>query len=101
MKLPGRYANARHILVGSKTQAQSILDEISNSRNKLRTFKKMAKLYSSCTSAEKKGDLGDFHEKQMVPLFSKQVWSQDLNQCDCFIKTQFGYHLIWVHSRDE
>ncbi len=101
MKRPGRYASARHILVGNKADAQKILDEITSSKNKFRTFKKMAKLYSTCSSAAEKGDLGEFHEKQMVPEFSKQVWKQELNQCDCFIKSRFGYHLIWVHSRDE
>jgi hypothetical protein len=37
----------------------------------------------------------------MDPAFSKQVWEQELEQCDCFIKTKFGYHLIWVHRRDD
>lgn len=101
MRRPGRYAHARHILVGSKSQAQAILNEITNAKKPLKIFKKMARDYSSCSSAEKKGDLGEFHEKQMAAEFSEQVWSQDLEQCDCFIKTRFGFHLIWVHSRDE
>ncbi|MBT4066854.1 MAG: peptidylprolyl isomerase, partial [Euryarchaeota archaeon] len=42
-----------------------------------------------------------FHEKQMAEEFSKQVWAQEIGQCDCFIKSRFGFHLIWVHTRDE
>jgi parvulin-like peptidyl-prolyl isomerase len=37
----------------------------------------------------------------MVPDFSKKVWEQDLKAIDGFIKTGFGYHIIWVHERDE
>ena len=101
MRVPGRYAHARHILVGSKSQAQAILDEITSARKPLKVFKKMARDYSTCTTSEQKGDLGEFHEKQMVPEFSEQVWKQELESCDCFIKSRFGFHLIWVHSRDE
>ena len=99
--IEGRYAHARHILVGSKAQAQDILNEITSARNPFRKFKKLAKLYSTCDSSAQKGDLGRFHEKQMVEEFSKQVWIQDLETCDCFIKTRFGYHFICVHSRDD
>ena len=101
MRRPGRYAHARHILVGSKAEAQTILQKIMDSKKPLKMFKKMARDYSKCPTSEKKGDLGEFHERQMDPAFSKQVWAQDLEQCDCFIKTRFGFHLIWVHSRDD
>ena len=61
MRIPGRYAHARHILVGSKSQAQAILDEIVKAKKPLKVFKKLARDYSTCTSAERKGDLGEFH----------------------------------------
>ena len=32
MRVPGRYAHARHILVGSRAEAQAILNEITNAR---------------------------------------------------------------------
>jgi parvulin-like peptidyl-prolyl isomerase len=101
MRPPGRYAHARHILVGSKSQAQAILDEIIKAKKPLKVFKKMARDYSKCSTSAQKGDLGEFHEKQMVPEFSKQVWAQEIEKCDCFIKTRFGFHLIWVHTRDD
>ena len=55
MRVPGRYAHARHILVGNKSQAQAILDEILKSKKPLKIFKKMAKDYSKCPTSEKKG----------------------------------------------
>ena len=40
MRMRGRYAHARHILVGSKAEAQAILNEITNARKPLKMFKK-------------------------------------------------------------
>ena len=54
----------------SENQAQAILDEIVKAKKPLKVFKKMARDYSKCSTSEKKGDLGEFHEKQMVPLLS-------------------------------
>ena len=53
MRIPGRYAHARHILVGSKAEAQTILNEITSARKPLRRFKKMARDYSKCPTSEK------------------------------------------------
>ena len=40
MRIPGRYAHARHILVGSKSDAQAILNEITNARKPLEDVQK-------------------------------------------------------------
>ena len=60
MRRPGRYAHARHILVGSKAEAQTILQKIVDAKKPLKMFKKMARDYSNCPTYEKKGDLGEF-----------------------------------------
>ena len=76
-----------------------ILEEINGSKKPLRTFKKMAKKYSNCPSGSKGGDLGEFVEGQMVQTFVDAVWSSELERVPkTFIKTQFGFHLVWVHS---
>ncbi len=76
-----------------------VLDEIKGSKKPLRTFKKMAKKYSNCPSGSKGGDLGEFVEGQMVQTFEDAVWSSELETIpQNFIKTQFGFHVIWVHS---
>lgn len=76
-----------------------VLDEIKGSKKPLRTFKKMAKKYSNCPSSSKGGDLGEFVEGQMVQTFEDAVWSSELETIpQNFIKTQFGFHVIWVHS---
>ena len=94
-----RKAHVRHILVASKPDAREILEEIQSARNPLKMFKKMAKKYSNCSSASKKGDLGEFVEGQMVQKFEDAVWAMEPETVpDSYIKTQFGYHLLWVHE---
>jgi peptidyl-prolyl cis-trans isomerase C len=94
-----RKAHVRHILVANKPEARAILDELQASKKPLKLFKKMAKKYSNCPSGSKGGDLGEFVEGQMAQGFEDAVWVSELEKVPHgFIKTQFGYHLIWVHS---
>ena len=96
-----RKAHASHILLRQKSDAVRLLSEINEARKPRKAFEKAAKKFSSCPSGEKGGDLGWFHERQMVREFSAACFEQPLNQVDRFVKTQFGYHIIWVHERDE
>lgn len=94
-----RKAHVRHILVANKPDAKQILGEIQASKKPFRTFKKMAKKYSNCPSGSKGGDLGDFVEGQMAQDFEEAVWVSELESVpESYIKTQFGYHILWVHS---
>ena len=65
--------------MATKPDARDILEQIQNARNPLRMFKKLAKKYSNCSSASKKGDLGEFIEGQMVQKFEDAVWIQNRN----------------------
>tara|TARA_A100001037_G_scaffold232589_1_gene211024 strand:+ start:572 stop:949 length:378 start_codon:yes stop_codon:yes gene_type:complete len=96
-----RRAHASHILVPSKGQANQLVEKIKDARKPFKEFQKMAKKHSTCPSGSKGGDLGWFHERQMVKEFSDAVWTQDLKTVDGFIRTGFGYHIIYVHERDE
>jgi peptidyl-prolyl cis-trans isomerase C len=96
-----RRAHASHILLRQKSDAVRILEEVQTARKPLKAFQKAAKKHSKCPSGQKGGDLGWFHERQMARDFSAACFEQDLNQVDRFIRTEFGYHLIWVHERDE
>lgn len=94
-----RKAHVRHILVAGKPDAKMLLEEIKSSKKPLKTFKKLAKKYSNCPSGSKGGDLGEFTEGQMVQDFENAVWQSELESAPLeYIKTQFGYHLLWVHS---
>ena len=90
-------AHASHILLPSKGEAQNIMRNITS----LKEFQRYATKVSKCPSSRKGGDLGSFKSGQMVPAFEKAVWSTDIGTCSEPVRTQFGFHLIWVHSRDE
>ena len=96
-----RRAHVRHILVTDKPTARKIIAEISQARNPLKAFKKIARKTSTCPSGSKKGDLGEFIEGQMVKNFEDAVWKTEVDEIPSkFIKTQFGYHLLEVASRE-
>ena len=94
-----RKAHVRHILVANKPDARELLEQIQEAKNPLKMFKKLAKKYSNCSSASKKGDLGEFVEGPMVQKFEDAVWIAEPETVPSnFVKTQFGYHLLWVHE---
>jgi len=88
---------ASHILVKSKSEAVQIKDKV----GKLKDFQKLARKKSTCPSSQKGGDLGWFRRGRMVAEFEEAVWTTPVNTVSTPVKTQFGYHLIWVHERDE
>jgi peptidyl-prolyl cis-trans isomerase C len=90
-------AHAIHILVKSKGEATQLASNII----KFKDFQKTASKKSDCPSRQKDGDLGWFRKGQMVREFEEAVWNTPLKTVSEPIKTQFGYHLIWVHEREE
>ena len=89
-------ATARHLLVDSEAKCNDIKAQIENGAD----FADMAKAHSSCPSGAQGGDLGSFGPGMMVPEFDKVVFSAPLNEVQGPVKTQFGYHLLEVTSRD-
>ncbi len=83
---------ASHILVPTEAQANKIKSEI----NSYGDFEQMAKIYSECPSGKKGGYLGCFGKKQMVKEFEEAAFNGKIGEVTGPVKTQFGYHLIWV-----
>ena len=90
-------ASARHILVASEAECESLKQQIENGAD----FADLAKQHSSCPSGQRGGELGEFGPGQMVPEFDRVVFSADLNQVQGPVKTQFGYHLLEVTERTD
>ncbi len=90
-------ATARHILVSTEEKAAELKTQIEAGED----FASIAKSNSSCPSSAQGGDLGEFGPGMMVPEFDKVVFSAPVNQVQGPVKTQFGYHLLEVTSRDE
>ena len=88
---------ASHMLVNSKSEAIQLKQKIS----KLKEFQKLARKKSTCPSSQKGGDLGWFRKGMMVREFDEAVWSLPLSTTSEPVKSQFGYHLISVHEREE
>ncbi len=90
-------ASARHLLVATEEQCNDIKKQIEEGAD----FAKMAQEHSSCPSKAQGGDLGSFGPGQMVPEFDKVVFSAPVNTVQGPVKTQFGYHLLEVTSRED
>lgn len=83
-------ANARHILVKSKQEAEKIKQLIADGHD----FALLAKKHSLCNSAKKGGDLGEFGPGKMLKPFDQVVFKKSLLTVHGPIKTKFGFHLI-------
>lgn len=90
-------ATARHILVSSEDQCNELKTQIEAGAD----FADLARKHSGCPSGRNGGDLGEFGPGMMVPEFDKVVFSADLNTVQGPVRTQFGYHLLEVTSRED
>jgi len=96
--------HARHILVKEEDEAKKIITQLKSlSGEKLKVeFEKLAKEKSTGPSGPKGGDLGYFARGQMVPAFNDKVFSmQEGTITDEPVKTQFGYHVIYLEDKKE
>lgn len=90
-------ATARHILVDTEAQCLELKQRIADGED----FAVIAREYSSCPSRAQGGDLGRFGPGQMVREFDQVVFSAEPNTVQGPVKTQFGYHLLEVTSRED
>lgn len=99
-------AVASHILIddGSEATEKKLIkmkQEINNDKQK---FAEYAKKFSTCPSGKSAGgSLGKFNMGAMVPPFDKAVFSPKnlVGEVIGPVQTQFGWHLILIHDRDE
>ncbi len=96
--------HARHILVKEKSEALAIIDELKPLKAKAlqEKFIELAKSKSTGPSGPKGGDLGFFAQGQMVPEFNDKVFSMKVGTVtDTPVKTQFGYHVIYLQEKKD
>ncbi|EGH01712.1 PpiC-type peptidyl-prolyl cis-trans isomerase [Pseudomonas amygdali pv. aesculi str. 0893_23] len=93
-------ATARHILVSSEEKCNELKAQIEGGAD-FADFAEIAKANSSCPSSRQGGDLGSFGPGQMVKEFDTVVFSAPVNTVQGPVKTQFGYHLLEVTSRQD
>lgn len=90
-------AEARHILVDNEDLCEQLKTQIAEGAD----FAEVAKEHSTCPSGASGGELGSFGPGDMVPEFDQVVFSAPVNEVQGPVKTQFGYHLLEVSSRDD
>jgi len=93
--------HARHILVKSEDEAKKIVSELKSLKgDALKSkFIELAKSKSTGPSGPKGGDLGYFAKGQMVPAFNDKVFSMKVGEVSSPVKTQFGYHVIYLEDK--
>lgn len=94
----GDTIRAKHILIDSEEQCNSILESIINGETE---FEAAAKEFSTCPSGAQGGDLGEFGKGQMVKEFEDAAFAAEIGHVVGPVKTQFGYHLIKVEKKTE
>jgi peptidyl-prolyl cis-trans isomerase C len=102
LKSFSRRATASHILIKGGAEAQHKLDdlkeEIDDSPVK---FAAAAAQYSACPSGREGGNLGSFGPGAMVKEFDDVVFNKAVGEVHGPVKTQFGYHLIYINERND
>ena len=90
-------ASARHILVPTAGQAETIKQQIADGAD----FAEMARAHSTCPSGKQGGDLGEFSPGQMVAEFNDVCFNEEVGVVHGPVETRFGFHLIEVTDRSE
>ena len=89
-------ATARHLLVDREEKCLDLKQQIVDGAD----FAALAAENSSCPSGQKGGDLGSFGPGMMVKEFDEVVFNEAVGEVHGPVKTQFGYHLLEVTSRN-
>ena len=93
---------ARHILVEKEEEAKALIKELDEAKDKQAKFIELAKSKSTGPSGKNGGDLGWFDLKMMVPEFSSAADKLKKGEyTKAPVKTQFGYHLIFLDDKKE
>lgn len=90
--------SAKHILVDTEELSSEVKERIENGEL---SFEDAAKEYSTCPSNAQGGSLGVFGRGMMVPEFEDAAFELELEKISEPVKTQFGYHLIKVDTKNE
>ena len=85
---------ARHILVATKELAEDIKKKLDEDGD----FSKLAEEFSECPSKKRGGDLGWFGKGSMVRPFEVAAFSAEEGDIVGPIKTEFGWHVIYVYE---
>ena len=97
-ELSGPVATASHILVATLDEALDLKQQLDDGAS----FVALASEHSLDTgSAQLGGSLGQQTQGFYVPEFDDYVWSGEVGAVSDPVETDFGFHLILIHDREE
>ena len=88
-------AMAKHILVKTKAEAESIKQQLDKGDD----FAKLARKHSLCPSKKRGGDLGEIFPGQLVKPVEQVIFKKELLKVQGPVKSKFGFHLIVTYFR--
>ena len=94
--------HASHILIRDKSDiGREKLGAVIEALDSGRDFEELAREFSEDTSSEQGGDLGWLPRGQTVAQFEKVAFSLELDQISDPFETQFGWHIVRLHERQD
>ncbi len=88
-------AIVRHILVRDRLLCEQLKTRIANGDD----FAKLAKQFSTCSSAKRGGELGEISKGQLVGPIDNVVFNKPEHIVHGPVKSKFGFHLVEVKFR--
>lgn len=92
--------SAFHILTEKEEDAQEIYEKVKKI-NKKEDFEKAVETYQTDEKVKEAADLGAFEEGRMVPEFSKAAFDAEKDVPTQPVKSEFGYHIIYVYEKPD
>lgn len=92
--------SAEHILTEDEALANEIYDKAKDVKTK-EDFEKIMNEYKSNEKVKEATDLGAFNKEKMVSEFSDAAFGMDKNSVSKPVKTEYGYHIIYVYDKND
>lgn len=88
--------SAKHILTTSEDLAKTIKGEIKDADS----FEAALEKYQDHEEVSEAADLGEFGYNKMVAEFEKAAFKLEPGQISDVVKTEYGYHIIYVYDKN-
>ncbi|MGL4547882.1 SurA N-terminal domain-containing protein [Eubacterium aggregans] len=92
--------SACHILTKNKYLSDEIYQKSKDCKTK-EEFQKVMDEYKNNSEVTEDTDLGSFNRAKMVEAFSNKAFSMDVNTVGGPVKTDYGYHVIFVYDKKD
>ncbi|MDO4288095.1 MAG: SurA N-terminal domain-containing protein [Eubacterium sp.] len=92
--------SAMHILTEDESYAKEIYEKAKGITTK-EDFQKLMDSYEGDDKIKEAADLGAFNKDKMVTEFSDAAFSMEKNTVSEPVKTEYGYHIIFVYDKKD